>query len=134
MAARKKQERIPTGGSGPALEQNPFASSLEGIEASAGVPPPESAVKSKRGPGPLQRVDLRRETKGRGGKAVTVIAGLPRSLNVPGRKALLKRLQTACAAGGSLKGDTLEIQGAPVEKLEALLREEGFRPVRTGGF
>lgn len=132
----RKKGRIETEGAG-ALGHNPFAGPLDGLQALEGKgqgAKPRGRTRPKLTPKkPPPRVELRRETKGRGGKAVIVISGLPPSLNQPGRKALLKRLQSACATGGSVKDDCLEIQGDHRDRLEELLRAEGYRPVRTGG-
>ena len=47
-------------------------------------------------------VRIRRETKGRGGKAVTVIAGIPEHLDT--LKTLCKQLKKRCGVGGAVKG------------------------------
>lgn len=61
----------------------------------------------------------------RKGKIVTAIAGLSATGNdLP---ALLTRLKGACGAGGSLDGETLEIQGDHRERLRELLTEIGYR-------
>jgi translation initiation factor 1 len=72
-----------------------------------------------------------RETKGRGGKAVTLVRGLP----VDGA-ALLdwgKRLRTACGSGGTVKDGVIEVQGDHAERVVTLLREGGFTVKRAGG-
>ena len=59
------------------------------------------------------------------GKLVTVIRGLSATDNdLP---ALLGKLKDRCGAGGSLDGDTLEIQGNHVDRLRTLLGEIGYR-------
>ncbi len=59
------------------------------------------------------------------GKVVTVISGLAgEGDDLP---ALLKRLKNQCGAGGTLEGDTLEIQGDHLERLRTLLGEIGFK-------
>lgn len=76
-------------------------------------------------------VRLLRETKGRGGKTVTIVAGLPskdRDL-----EALLKVLKQHCGAGGTREGATLEIQGDHREKIEAKLTALGHRVKIAGG-
>ena len=72
-----------------------------------------------------------RETKGRGGKAVTVVRGVP----VDGA-ALVKLgqdLKAACGSGGTVKDGIIEVQGDHVEKIMALLQQRGFRTKRAGG-
>ncbi len=72
-----------------------------------------------------------RETKGRGGKAVTLVRGLP--LAAEALEALGKRLRTACGAGGTLKDGVLEVQGDHAERIVELLQAEGFAVKRAGG-
>jgi len=60
---------------------------------------------------------LRLEKKGRGGKSVTVIAGLPR--NTAFLSELCRELKRACSTGGAVSNDTIELQG----DLRARVRE-----------
>ena len=71
------------------------------------------------------------DTKGRGGKGVTVVRGLP--LDAAALAALGKQLRTACGAGGTVKDGTLEIQGDHRDTVEAALVKHGWRVKRTGG-
>lgn len=77
------------------------------------------------------RVRVSRETKGRAGKGVTLVRGLP--LDAAALAALGKQLRTACGSGGTAKEGTLEIQGDHVERVMALLQAQGFAPKRAGG-
>lgn len=72
-----------------------------------------------------------RETKGRGGKAVTVVRGLP--LDAVALKALGKRLRTFCGAGGTVKDHVLEVQGDHAERVVAWLQQQGLKAKRAGG-
>ncbi len=63
---------------------------------------------------------LRIEKKGRGGKSVTVVYNLPN--NPPFFKELTKKLKNHCGTGGSLKEDTIEIQGDQMGKIRDFLR------------
>ena len=72
-----------------------------------------------------------RESKGRGGKTVTLVRGL--GLEADALAALGKRLRNACGAGGTLKEGVLEIQGDHAERVVALLQAEGFAVKRSGG-
>lgn len=63
------------------------------------------------------RINL--ETKGRGGKAVTVIRGVNRDAD--GLIALGKQLRTACGTGGTVKAGVIELQGDHCDKVRALL-------------
>ena len=76
-------------------------------------------------------VRVSRETKGRNGKAVTVIRGLtldPAALVVLGRK-----LKTACGAGGTTKDGVIEVQGDHREQVIELLAGQGWTVKRAGG-
>ena len=76
-------------------------------------------------------VRVSRETKGRGGKAVTLVRGL--ALDAEALAALGKRLRTACGAGGTLKDGVLEVQGDHCERVMDWLTKEGWVVKRSGG-
>jgi translation initiation factor 1 len=76
-------------------------------------------------------VRLRRETKGRGGKAVSIITGLP--LAGADLKALAKQLKQRCGVGGAVKGDEIEIQGDQREILMTELQNRGYTVKIAGG-
>ena len=65
-----------------------------------------------------------RESKGRGGKTVTLVRGL--ALDAEALAALGKRLRAACGAGGTVKDGVLEIQGDHAERVFAQLQAEGY--------
>jgi translation initiation factor 1 len=67
---------------------------------------------------------LRLEKKGRGGKTVTVVAGLPR--NAAFLAALASELKRACGTGGTATGEAVEIQGDHRDELRALLAVKGW--------
>ncbi|MCL4476450.1 MAG: translation initiation factor [Nitrospirae bacterium] len=79
----------------------------------------------------LQKVTVRLDRKGRGGKSVTVIGGLrmPQSE----RDALLKQLKAMLGTGGTVRDTTLEIQGDHCDVLMAAMEKMGYRPKRSGG-
>ncbi|MEO5822994.1 MAG: stress response translation initiation inhibitor YciH [Vicinamibacteraceae bacterium] len=67
---------------------------------------------------------LRMEKAGRGGKTVTVVAGLPRN---PGfLKALCVELKRVCGSGGAVGDGTVEIQGEARDRVRAYLRGKGY--------
>ncbi len=70
-------------------------------------------------------VRVGRETKGRGGKTVTLVRGL--ALDAAALEALGKALRSACGAGGAVKDGVLEIQGDHRERVAALLVEREFK-------
>jgi translation initiation factor 1 len=76
-------------------------------------------------------VRVSRESKGRGGKTVTLVRGV--ALAPDALAALGKRLRSACGSGGTLKDGVLEVQGDHAERVVALLQQEGFVVKRSGG-
>jgi translation initiation factor 1 len=76
-------------------------------------------------------VRVGRESKGRGGKTVTLVRGLALE---PGALAELgKRLRSACGAGGTAKDGVLEVQGDHCERVVDFLQKEGWKVKRAGG-
>jgi len=151
--------KIPTDGGAP-LGQTPFAGLKAGEagdrrqeagrdklaatsqrvgpkEPSGGVagpnpacPPPVSGL-----PPPAKhrgRVDITRQTAGRGGKTVTVVSGFL-GIGQAEKEQLAKKMQKACGAGGTVKDGCIEIQGDKREPVAKILTEAGFRPVFAGG-
>ena len=76
-------------------------------------------------------VRILREKKGRGGKTVTLVAGL--SGGVSQLDAVLKDLKQHCGAGGTRDGAMLEIQGDHRARIEARLVAQGHRVKIAGG-
>ncbi len=69
-------------------------------------------------------VRLRYETKGRKGKGMTVITGLP--LSEDGLRDLAGRLKQRLGAGGSVKGHVIELQGDHRVQAAEELRAQGY--------
>jgi len=67
---------------------------------------------------------LRLEKKGRGGKSVTVVAGLPR--NQAFLAALAAELKRACGTGGTAADGTVEVQGDQRDRLRPLLAAKAW--------
>lgn len=76
-------------------------------------------------------VRIHRETKGRGGKGVSVVIGL--ALGEEALKELAKQLKQHCGTGGTVKEGTIEIQGDQREKIKAYLEKLGYRVKLAGG-
>ena len=76
-------------------------------------------------------VRVARQTKGRAGKAVTLVSGL--ALAPDALAALGRELRQACGAGGAVKDGQLEIQGDHCDTVMALLRAQGRTVKRAGG-
>ncbi len=69
-------------------------------------------------------VRVRLETKGRKGKGVTVISGVP--LAAPELADLCKQLKQRCGSGGTVKDGTIEIQGDHGATLIEMLKKRGW--------
>jgi translation initiation factor 1 len=75
-------------------------------------------------------VRVSRQTKGRKGKGVTIITGL--GLEEQGLQRLAADLKRRCGAGGTVKGDTIEIQGDHRDRLLEELSQRGYTVKRAG--
>lgn len=78
--------------------------------------------------GPIR---VSRESKGRGGKTVTLVRGLP--LAAAELEALGKQLRSHCGSGGTVKDGVLEVQGDHCERVLAWLLAQGYAAKRSGG-
>ena len=76
-------------------------------------------------------VRVMRQTKGRRGKAVTLVTGVP--LAGPELASLGKELKRKCGSGGTVKDGTIEIQGDHRDSLVAELERRGWVVKRAGG-
>jgi translation initiation factor 1 len=76
-------------------------------------------------------VRLRRETKGRGGKVVTLVTGI--ALPEKELRELTRALKQKCGVGGALKEDHIEIQGDQRQLLKPELERRGFTVKIAGG-
>lgn len=127
-------------GAGDGRTADPFGA-LNGL---GGLPPgPESishdiaanpAKTSQRGQKNTNRgrVDIIRQTAGRGGRGVTVARNFT-GISLAEKQELAKKLQKACGVGGTVKDGCIEIQGDKREEMKRILTEAGFRPVFAGG-
>jgi len=92
----------------------------------------DRSAPGKRSAPPAGRcVRVGRETKGRKGKGVTVITGLP--LDPAGLKALAKELKSRCGSGGTVREGVIEIQGDHRDLLVEELGKRGWPARRSGG-
>jgi translation initiation factor 1 len=76
-------------------------------------------------------VRVGRESKGRKGKGVTLISGVP--LDSEAIKSLGKELKKKCGTGGTVKDSIIEIQGDHRDLLVAELQKKGWTVKRSGG-
>jgi translation initiation factor 1 len=95
----------------------PVATCRCGAEAAA---PPRDGV-----------VRVGRAVKGRRGKGVTVVTGVP--LVGAELTKLAKELKRRCGSGGTVKGGDIEIQGDHRDALVAELAKRGWTVKRSGG-
>jgi len=76
-------------------------------------------------------VRLSRESKGRGGKTVTVVRGLDEDASALAE--LGRRLRTLCGTGGTVKDGVIELQGDHCERLARHFAETGRQVRQSGG-
>jgi translation initiation factor 1 len=76
-------------------------------------------------------VRVSRETKGRGGKSVTLVKGL--ALDPLALALLGKQLRSACGSGGTVKDGTIEVQGDHCDLVMEALKKLGHNVKRAGG-
>ena len=89
-----------------------------GAEQRSGPPLPDDGV-----------VRIFRGKGGRGGKAVTIVRGLPAGELT----AIAGELKRSCGSGGAVKDGAVELQGDHREKVAARLQEKGYRVKLAGG-
>jgi translation initiation factor 1 len=75
-------------------------------------------------------VRVTRQSKGRGGKTVTLVKGV--ALDAVALAALGKQLRGACGSGGTVKDGVIEVQGDHTERVVQLLGQLGHRPKLSG--
>jgi translation initiation factor 1 len=76
-------------------------------------------------------VRVGREIKGRAGKAVTTVVGLPMSIS--DIEALAAKLKKRCGSGGTVREGVIEIQGDHRDVIVAELIKLGWPAKRSGG-
>jgi translation initiation factor 1 len=79
----------------------------------------------------ISAVRVGRETKGRAGKGVTVVTGLP--LPEAEIEALAGDLKKRCGSGGTVRGGVIEIQGDHRDTIVAALVKLGWPAKKSGG-
>ena len=80
-------------------------------------------------PANAQKLTVRKEKKGRGGKTVTVVEGYkgnPQTL-----EALCKKVKQQCGTGGSVDKKTFLIQGDKADLVVKILIKEGYNAKKT---
>ncbi|MCF8104031.1 MAG: translation initiation factor Sui1 [Desulfohalobiaceae bacterium] len=94
---------------------------VSGCRCAAGADLPEEG-------GPVR---VSRESKGRKGRGVTVISGLP--LKETDLKILGRKLKKKCGSGGTVKSGTIEIQGDHRDLVLTELKNLGYAVKKSGG-
>ena len=121
-AKSRNSELVYSTGTGDVRGENPGAGGTRrgGTERAAGPVAPADGI-----------VRVGRETKGRKGKGVTILTGLP----VSGQEleALARELKALCGAGGTVRDGVVEIQGDHRDRLVRALEDRGWRVKRSGG-
>lgn len=90
---------------------------------------PAATATYQRHPGPLK---MRLETKGRGGKAVTVLFNLTFDGEAEALR-IMKELQGSLGCGGAFKNGTIELRGDVRDRVDQYFARLGMKVVRAGG-
>lgn len=80
-------------------------------------------------PSSAQKLLVRKEKKGRGGKVVTIVEGYkgnPQTL-----EELTKKIKQQCGVGGATKGKDIIIQGDLADKVVKILISSGYNAKKT---
>jgi translation initiation factor 1 len=88
---------------------------------------PKAAAKSGNG----KTMKMRLESKGRGGKSVTVLFEL--TMNSASAEELTRELKSKMGCGGTFKNGRIELQGDLRAKISPFLAEKGFKVIAAGG-
>lgn len=128
--ARRKGERVPLEEAGPV---NPILGELlreKGFAPSepAPEPPAEPAGEALLDLSRAGKVVVARERKGRGGKTVTVVRGLPAG----GLERLAREMRKALGCGAAVDGSSLVLQGDLTQRACAWLAGRGATRVVVG--
>ncbi|MBT3338582.1 MAG: translation initiation factor [Anaerolineae bacterium] len=103
-----------------------WSSSAGDVRQKQGASPPVKSLPSNQ-----QTVYLHRESKGRGGKGVSLVKHL--ALSEGDMKTLAKKLKQVCGSGGTVKNGVIEIQGEHRQKISETLQKMGYKVKIAGG-
>ena len=95
------------------------------------TPDPSPKRRGESLPPQQQTAYLHRDSKGRGGKSVTLIKNLV--LSEEDMKSLAKRIKQDCGVGGTVKDGVIEIQTEQREKIAGILQKLGYKVKIAGG-
>ena len=91
----------------------------------------QKTANTKSLPPQQQTAYLHRDSKGRGGKSVTLIKNLV--LSEDDMKSLAKRIKQDCGVGGTVKDAVIEIQSEQRERIAEILQRLGYKVKIAGG-
>jgi translation initiation factor 1 len=91
----------------------------------------QKTASTKSLPPQQQTAYLHRDSKGRGGKSVTLVKNLV--LSEEDMKSLAKRIKQDCGVGGTVKDGVIEIQSEQREKIAGILQKLGYKTKIAGG-
>lgn len=91
----------------------------------------QKSANTKSLPTQQQTAYLHRDSKGRGGKSVTLIKNL--ALSEEDMKSLSKRIKQDCGVGGTVKDSVIEIQSEQRERIAEILQKLGYKVKIAGG-
>ncbi len=76
-------------------------------------------------------VRITKEIKGRKGKCVTVITGIP----LPSMELVVfgKHLKKICGSGGTVKDGIIELQGDHCDRMVEVFKKRGWKAKKSGG-
>jgi translation initiation factor 1 len=94
---------------------------------------PNRATKGVEKIGQGERLEIRREKSGRGGKTVTTVKPFPSYMGEVQKEKLLKKLKSTLGTGGTWVKQTMELQGDKRQEVHAWMEASGFKPVFAGG-
>lgn len=128
-----KKSRIDTDASTP-LENNALAGlgalMADVPEGDATREPEQAAEPASTEPKLGPKLVVRREKKGRGGKAATIIEGL--TLDRGDLDVLASRIRKDLGCGAHVEGSNIVLQGAQTDRARAWLLERGAKNVIVG--
>lgn len=128
-----KKSRIDTDASTP-LENNALAglgALMADVPDGDPAPAPEQAAEPANAEPRLgSKLVVRREKKGRGGKAATIIEGL--TLDAGELDALARRIRKDLGCGAHVEGSNIVLQGAQTDRTRTWLLERGAKKVIVG--
>jgi translation initiation factor 1 len=132
----RQKKKIATTSQESGLENSPFsildAKGLPDVSLPK-ITSPKVMSKPKTVLGQRERLEIRREKSGRGGKTVTTVLGFPTYLGEAKKSKMLKTLKTTLGTGGTWNGKVMELQGDRRDEVFQWLKESGFTPVLAGG-